>query len=268
MGAHGGVGRGERPGLTRVGEEIIDALGGFSGISLDELDQRASLLRRVDNKYAVPRDAFLELLGRLSEDHDVLDMDGRREFEYETVYFETTGLRCFRDHVEGNFPRFKARTRLYRDSDTCVFEVKLKDEDGETDKRQVDHPADRTDELTPQARECLESALSDAGIDLDDSLEPRLRTAFRRVTLAAMGRPERLTCDVGVRLIGSGESAATLSGELVLVETKSEHGESPADSVLGELGVEQISLSKYRVGMSLVGGAPTDEPQPGSEYFS
>jgi hypothetical protein len=32
------------------------------------------------------------------------------------------------------------------------------------------------------------------------------------------------------------------------------------------LGLEAISLSKYRVGMSLVGGAE-DGPQPGSELF-
>jgi hypothetical protein len=113
----------------------------------------------------------------------------------------------------------------------------------------------------------LESALKDAGIALDEPMEPRLKTAFRRVTLAARERPERLTCDVGVRLTGPDEAVATMSGELVLVEAKSEHGQSPADRVLDELGVQQISLSKYRVGMSLAGDAPTDEPQPGAEYF-
>jgi hypothetical protein len=65
----------------------------FPGISLSELDERASLLRRVDHKYVVPRDAFAELLRRLAEDHDVLDVDGRREFAYATVYFETPQLR-------------------------------------------------------------------------------------------------------------------------------------------------------------------------------
>jgi hypothetical protein len=254
--------------LATVSEEIMNALGRFSGISLDELDERASLLRRVDNKYAVPHDSFLELLRRLGEDHDVLDMDGRREFAYETVYFETPSLRCFRDHVEGNFPRFKARTRLYRDSRSCVFEVKLKDADGETDKRQVEHPAERTDELTDDARECLDSALDSCGIELDEPVEPRLKTGFRRITLAARGKPERLTCDVGVRLTGSDGTAAILDSGLVLVETKSEHGRSPADRVLEELGVEEISISKYRVGMSLVGGASIEERQPGAEYFS
>lgn len=53
---------------------------------------------------------------------------------------------------------------------------------------------------------------------------------------------------------------------VILVETKSENGDSPADRVLAELGVEPISLSKYRVGMSLVGGADGGS-QPGSELF-
>lgn len=52
---------------------------------------------------------------------------------------------------------------------------------------------------------------------------------------------------------------------VILVETKS-NGDSPADRVLAELGVEPISLSKYRVGMSLVGGADGGS-QPGSELF-
>jgi hypothetical protein len=254
--------------LATVSDEIMGALGRFRGISLSELDERASLLRRVDNKYTVPHDTFLELLRRLSGDHDVLDMDGRREFAYQTVYFETPSLRCFCDHVEDRFPRFKARTRLYRDTRSCVFEVKLKAREDETDKRQVEHPPERTDELTEAARECLDSALDDAGIELHDPMEPRLKTGFRRITLAARGKPERLTCDIGVRLTAAAESAvAAMSADLVLIETKSEHGQSPADGVLSELGVDRISLSKYRVGMSLVGGARAAGRQPGSEYF-
>lgn len=250
-----------------MANEVSDALGAFSGISLSELDARASLLRRIDNKYVVPHDAFIELLHRLCEGHDVLDEDGRREFAYETVYFETPGLRCFRDHVEERYPRFKARTRLYRDTQACVFEVKLKGADGETDKRQVEHPADETDVMTDSARQCLESALADGGIDLEEPLEPRLRTSFRRITLAGRETPERLTCDLGVRLEGSDGTATTMSSGLVLVETKSENGDGPADQTLEARGLEQVSLSKYRVGMSLVGGADTREPQPGSDYF-
>jgi hypothetical protein len=43
-------------------------------------------------------------------------------------------------------------------------------------------------------------------------------------------------------------------------------GESPADRVLTDLGLEPIPVSKYRVGMSLVGGAKR-APQPGADLF-
>jgi hypothetical protein len=55
--------------------------------------------------------------------------------------------------------------------------------------------------------------------------------------------------------------------DLVLVETKTEDGRSPADRALAEMGYETISLSKYRVGMSRVGPDGARGSQPGSEYF-
>jgi hypothetical protein len=55
--------------------------------------------------------------------------------------------------------------------------------------------------------------------------------------------------------------------DLVLIETKSERGESPADRELARMEIAPISLSKYRVGMSLVGAASRSEAQPGSELF-
>lgn len=58
-----------------------------------------------------------------------------------------------------------------------------------------------------------------------------------------------------------------MGGDLILVETKSEDGKSPADRELAELQVSPISMSRYRVGMSLGGGAESSGPQPGSELF-
>jgi hypothetical protein len=248
-------------------EEIAQRLERFGAVSLSELDERAALLRRVDNKYAVERDVFLELADRLREDHEVLEIRGRRMFAYRTTYFETPDLRCFRDHVEGRIPRFKARTRLYQDSNECVFEVKLKTGEDETDKRQIDHPADRSETMTDEARECLSEALTDAGLEVPDELERRLHTDFHRITLSPRGGSERLTCDLSVRLSGPDHGTAELDPGLVLVETKTEHGDSPADRELRRRGIETISLSKYRVGMSLVGDARTSGLQPGSELF-
>jgi hypothetical protein len=250
-----------------VADELNELLAGFGGISLTALDERAALLRRVDNKYAVQRDAFVELANRLRDDHEVLDIDGRRRFAYRTTYFETSDLRCFTDHVEGRTPRFKVRTRLYEDSGQCMFEVKLKRDDDETDKRQIDYAAQDSDRLTGEARSCLDEALGDAGLDVPDDLESTLFTSFNRLTFAARGGPQRLTCDLGVKLSNPAGEAVQMRSGLVLVETKTEDGRSPADQALAEMGYEAISLSKYRVGMSRVGPAKARGSQPGSEHF-
>jgi VTC domain len=246
-----------------MAEELVED---FEPVTLEELDERAALLRRVDNKYAAPRERFERLLDRLRGDHQVLEIDGRRMFGYCSTYFDSPELRCFVDHVEDRQPRFKARTRLYQDSERCVFEVKLKREDGETDKRQTDYAPDDVARFTDSAQECLEEALCSIGLEPPEEMAPTLLTRFRRITLASREGSERLTCDIGVRLSNPDGGAATMRDGVILVETKSERGESPADRALAELGLEPISLSKYRVGMSLVGGGPR-EAQPGSELF-
>jgi hypothetical protein len=250
-----------------VRDGLRDVLDAFEAISLQTLDERAALLRRVDNKYAVPQEPFAELLQRLRGDHEVLEIDGRRASAYSTTYFETPNLRCFVDHVEDRVPRFKARSRLYEDTGECVFEVKLKRSADETDKRQLDYDRNDRRRLTDEARRCVESALAEAGLEPPEQLAAALTTSFHRVTFAAREGSERLTCDLGVKLVGPHDEAAEMHRDLVLLETKSESGESPADRALARMGITPISLSKYRVGMSLVGGAQRFGPQPGSELF-
>lgn len=234
-----------------MGGGLDSLLAAFRAIGLEELDERAALLRRVDVKYVVDGDAFAELCEQLRGDHEVLELDGRRTFHYETVYFDTPQLRCYRDHEEGRLPRFKARTRLYRDSERCVFEVKMKVGEDETDKRQIDHPPDERAALTDRAARFLGETLREKQIDPPGKLEPSLHTEFRRTTLAAAARPDRLTCDVDLEL-RRGELRGRLEPGLIVLETKSENGESLADAALADLGIEPIALSKYRAGIELL----------------
>jgi len=227
---------------------MASPLDGLDPISLRALDERAALLQRVDVKYLVDRDVLAVLIERLAGDHDVLEIEGRRQFAYDTVYFDTDDLRCFRDHGADVKPRFKARTRRYVDAGDCVFEVKVKREDGSTDKRQTDHEGD-ADALTPAAQELLADTLRDAGIEPPGELAPVLRTSFDRITLAAREGDARLTVDLGVTLARMDGEAVRLRDDLALVESKSEDGDSPADRVLAELGATSLSLSKYRTGI-------------------
>src|SRR5947209_8213189 len=101
-------------------DRLPDLLATFDAVSLDELDERAALLKRVDHKFAVPWSTFAELAERLRESHQVLEIEGQRTFAYSSAYFDTPDLRCFVDHVKDRLPRFKARSRLYEDSGHCV----------------------------------------------------------------------------------------------------------------------------------------------------
>ena len=229
-------------------------------ISLEALDERAALLRRVDHKYVADRDQLADLIERLGADHDVLEIDGRRAFSYDTVYVDTEDLRCFRDHIADVRPRFKARTRCYVDAGNCVFEVKVKNAEGETDKRQTSD--------TDAKRELLEATLRDAGIEPPGELEEVLRTSFDRVTLAAHEGDARLTIDLGVTLATMDGESVRMRDGLALIETKSEDGESPGDHALAELGARRVSLSKYRTGIdALLRRDETGEVQEARELF-
>jgi len=240
---------------------LADLLGGFEPIDLEALDAQAALQRRVDHKYLVPPDALESLLGRLRGGFRALEVAGVRASRYESVYFDTSELACFRDHVEDRLPRVKVRSRRYVETGDCVFEAKLKLRPGETVKESLDEDCDDHGRVTPEARAFLERAVAPRGprLDLDD-LGPTLTTRYRRGTLGAREGSERVTLDDELVLTTPSGAHARLSADRVLVESKSEDGDAEADRVLRGAGFEPVSLSKYRAGIGLlVGGAPPPE---------
>jgi VTC domain-containing protein len=147
-----------------------------------------------------------------------------------------------------------------------VFEVKLKRTEDEMDKRQLEYRPDDRDRITSAAASCVDEALDDVGLEVGARLDVSLRTSFRRATLAAREGAERLTCDVEVRLRAPDGTAVGLQDDLILLEAKSEDGDSPVDRVLADLGMRPVSLSKYRVGIALLRDVPAGE-QPGQGFF-
>jgi hypothetical protein len=239
------------------------AIASLRPVGLDELDERASLQRRVDRKYLVPQDRLAEVLGELEDDHETLEIDGRRRFAYESVYFDTPARRCFVEHVQDRCPRFKVRTRLYAHASRCEAEVKVKLCDGDTAKRRMDYEPELRTELTPDAREFVARAVSEAGAEPPEELVRTLTTQFSRFTIVAKERPERTTVDVDVRLTAAAGGCARLAGELALVETKTEEGSGRVDALLEAGGIEEVSLSKYRIGIGLL-----ERPAADREYLA
>jgi hypothetical protein len=222
-------------------------------LSLEQLDEQAALRQRVDTKYAVPEAVAEELVEGVADHYRALEIDGRRSFGYESVYFDTPDLRCFADHVEGRRPRFKVRSRYYRDTGACFFEVKVKRADETTIKRQRPYDREAHGSITEPARVFLEETLAElADQPAPADLAPSLSTSYERVTLAAKEGRERATFDLAVAMHAMDGRHAELREGSLFVETKTEAGQSRIDRELSAAGCTAMSISKYRLGIGLL----------------
>jgi hypothetical protein len=236
----------------------MTGLAALATVDLEELDRSVPLRDRVDRKHLVAVEVLPRLLDALAESHAALELDGRRWFTYDSVYFDTPALLTARAHIQGRRRRFKCRSRSYVDAGTCAFELKLKGPRGETVKHRLPYdPADHGT-VTGEALAFLAEHL-----DAVPDLLPSVRTTYRRATLA--GPRERVTIDTGLSY-----GTARIRDGWAIVETKSERGAGVADRELRRLGSRPLSLSKYVLGAGLtrMASPPNDTRQIARRYFA
>ncbi|RAY14922.1 hypothetical protein DPM19_12625 [Actinomadura craniellae] len=218
---------------------------GLPPVGLDEVLAAAELQTRVDRKYLLPAAALPALAAAVAGRYAVLEIGGRRCFEYSSTYFDTPDLLTFRQHRQGRRRRFKIRTRSYLDSGECMFEVKLAGARDRTEKRRMPHDIARRGELTREAHAFLADSLHEAyRMDPPDRIGPSATTGYLRATLVQTAGTGRVTCDVGLSCTAGGRTVRAAAGQ-VLVETKSPGAEGPMDRALRGLGVRPLSISKY-----------------------
>jgi hypothetical protein len=218
-------------------------------VDLEQVLAAASLQVRMDRKYLLTPEQFTTLAYSIRGRFHALEIDERREFGYESVYFDTADLALFCNHRQGRRRRFKVRTRSYLDSGQCMFEIKLKGRRGQTIKHRLPYCyADRAS-MTAAATAFLDSTLSGECLPLPP-LAPVLTTSYRRSTLVDLTAGDRLTCDVD--LVCADEADLVCGGDHVLVESKSTGAGSAVDRALAALGVRPVSISKYCVAVALL----------------
>lgn len=225
-------------------EALIDHASGMRAIALGDLDDRVELLTRNDRKYLVTPERLGPVLDRLDGSLHVLDIDGRRHFAYESVYFDTPDLNSFLGAARGTRRRFKVRTRTYLDSGRCFLEVKVRSGRGQTVKLRIDHPADLRDHLTDDALAFVAEHVTTLRSVHD--LRPTLTTRYMRTTL--VGDAFRATVDTDVRCTRHDGAAVALAG-ITIVETKSSGRPSDVDRALWACGTRPISCSKFALGL-------------------
>ena len=239
---------------------IADLLGGAERSGLEQLGG-ADLQQRVDRKYLAPAWALEELADELCATHSLLEVDGRTGFRYRSAYLDTPDLGCFHAHRQGRRLRWKARTRLYRDSDLCRFEVKLKTGRGDTDKHALTIDPAEFGTLPEDGGDLLRGLLADRyGQQAPRVLVPTLTVDHRRSTLVSLAGDGRLTIDSDLRFRGPRGTAGRMRPSTVLLETKSADGRSLADLLLREAGIRPVSVSKYCVGVALTHRGEEQQP--------
>jgi VTC domain len=226
----------------------------FAPINLAALNGKAAMLERLDNKYVVRAEVLQQALAHLAEHFDVLEIDGRRLFTYETCYFDDAARRSFHDHQQGRRQRMKVRMRRYLDAGLCFVEVKLKDKRGITVKKRLacadaDYGA-LDDNAMAHVQRCYEQQYGRA---FDGQLEPVIEMRYSRITLVAKQGGERMTIDTRLHFM-QGERRHAADDDLFIVETKSANGRGLADAILKRWHQHPTNgCSKYCVGMSVLG---------------
>lgn len=236
---------------TRSCDAALAAVGHLAPIGLAELDARAALQVRVDTKFIVFPAVLDRLLTEVGDTMEVLDIEGRRQFGYDSTYFDSPTWRTYRDHLQQRRRRFKVRTRTYVDSSICMFEVKLEGARGTTAKHRTPHPLESAHHLTQGARTRLDHILAQESITPAGELLAATTTAYRRVTLTGAHRPFRVTVDAGLVCTSPRGTVRGLD-DRVLLEIKTPTERDPVLRVLQRLGARPVSVSKYCAGVALL----------------
>ena len=83
--------------IAMIGGGMIGGtLAHLAAITLQELIAQAPALTRIDRKYLVPETLVPALFGDLDSSARVLEINGDREFDYRSLYFDSPSLESFR----------------------------------------------------------------------------------------------------------------------------------------------------------------------------
>ena len=235
------------PGALEQARDAMDAL------TLEDVNARAGLLERQDVKYLLNEQQAAQLLHRLTDSHQVLQIDGRRAFGYDSTYFDSETRQLYRDHAQGRRLRWKARTRRYSDGPLCFREIKLKGARGSTVKLREQCPAHEHGWAGPELARFVDAALQEHyGHGTDLRLVASLSVRYERTTLASVDGVERITMDRDLIVVDDdGRARGGLQPGMALLEVKTPLGCGTASRVLAADGLRPVSLSKYGVGVAL-----------------
>jgi len=223
-------------------------LHGFQSVDLTELDRTAPMRSRKDRKYLIPVDGLGEIIERVDESAvRVLEVGARRQFDYESIYFDTPDLKCFRATAHRRRRRFKVRTRRYVDRGDTFLEAKVRLRKRLTVKHRLEMAGRDHGRLTPAGLGFL-GRIDGVGPAAAD-LSPVLTTSYRRVNLLVNSEMARVTIDTALGWRHR-EGASIWLPDIAIVETKTSGPPTWFDHLLWASGHRPVRVSKYGTGLA------------------
>ena len=220
----------------------------LEAVSLQDLVSQAELLTRVDRKYLLCEHAARQILDSAADGVRVLEISGRREFAYDSVYFDTPDRLSYHLTAQRRRRRFKLRTRSYLDNGTAFLELKTKSGRGATVKNRIAQAPEDRARLTREGRAHVGPLLQGQGHDprLIDRLHPALVSRYHRTTLLL---PDGSRATVDTRLAWSDGTHRSVSlPHHVIIESKSAGPPSRLDLALWRAGHRPTGISKFGTG--------------------
>lgn len=217
----------------------------FAPISLEQMSS-VKLMNRTDTKFVTTTERLQQLLTMALKDYYIQEIDGQRNLEYDTTYFDTRDFDMYSEHQHGHANRQKIRFRTYCISGLKFMEVKTKNNHGRTKKKRME--VSDMDVHEAVKRNFLSQYLNYSV----DTLQPVLNNHFSRITLVNKAKTERLTIDSRLSFRNLVNGTQKDMGNLVIIELKRDgRVSSPIIEMLRQLHIHPHGFSKYCMGSAL-----------------
>lgn len=212
------------------------------------------LMNRVDTKFVASQNQLLDILSLAKTNYRVQVINNIPVSAYDSVYFDTKDADLYHLHHNRKLQRQKIRTRRYIDSDLTFLEIKNKTNTGRTKKARIE--IDGTDFTNFNSNiNAVNFVSGKTHFPLTD-LHAHLQTSFSRITLVNNAKTERLTIDTNLQFVNLQTQQSIELPKLMVIELKQDgQGFSQMKSILQNLRIKPISLSKYCIGMALTNPA-------------
>ncbi len=229
---------------------LLPLLMSMAPVTLGEMDG-VRLMNRIDTKYVTDERKLHRLLAdAVAAGYRVLEACGKRIAPYDSVYFDTPGLKMYYDHRNRRLTRQKVRTRCYVASGIAFLEIKRKNNKGRTKKKRCPLPAGKVMDFRGDAD--AEAFLSGRSDFSAAELMPSMETLFHRITLVNPDFTERITIDTCMEFKNVRTGLKTSLDGAVIIELKQDgRAESRMKRILLGNRIHPMKISKYCLAVTL-----------------